>query len=169
MPSLQKRDVPSDPYAELTFRSEKYAGAATEIHLGGRGITRLANFETFLSLDTLWINNNKLTSLRGLENNFRLQHLFAHQNNIRRIQGTLQPFKFLSELSLDGNLLDSTEDVLDELSNLKYLRNLNLFGNSIAQEDGYRLRLLAELPWIDVLDRIKVGSIIYALLHKNTR
>jgi hypothetical protein len=96
MPSLQKRDVPSDPYAELTFRSEKYAGAATEIHLGGKGITRLANFETFLSLDTLWINNNKLTSLRGLENNFRLQHIFAHNNIIRRIQGTLEVFSYIN-------------------------------------------------------------------------
>ena len=83
-------DVPSDPYSELSFKTEKHAGLTTELHLGGRGISRLVNFESFTTLDSLWINNNRLTSLRGLESNFRIRHLYAHGNNIKRVQGTLQ-------------------------------------------------------------------------------
>ena len=67
-------------------------------------------------------------------------------------------FKFLITLTLDGNLLSDMGDVIEELKSLKYLKNLNLFGNSIAQEDNYRLRVLAEIPWIKVLDRIKVST-----------
>lgn len=73
-------DAPSDPYEELTFKTAKHASLTTELHLGNRGITRLVNFEHFTTLDSLWINHNNLTSLRGLENNFRIRYLYAHNN-----------------------------------------------------------------------------------------
>ena len=60
-------DGSSDPYSLLEFRTAKHASLATELHLAKRGITRIANFETFVSLDTLWLNDNKISSLRGLD------------------------------------------------------------------------------------------------------
>ena len=53
-------DGSSDPYSLLEFRTAKHASLATELHLGKMGITRLANFETFVSLDTLWLNDNRI-------------------------------------------------------------------------------------------------------------
>ena len=87
-----EKDVPSDPYAELSFRSDEQAGRTIELHLGDRGITRLIDFHAFLSLDTLWLNDNKLKSIAGLENNFRIRHLYLHNNRIRRLKGGLRYF-----------------------------------------------------------------------------
>ena len=151
-------DGSSDPYSLLEFRTAKHAALATELHLGGKKIKRLANFETFISLDTLWINNNKLTSLIGLEENIRLRHLYAHCNNLTSVANTLRNFKFLITLTLNENDLVDSHEVISELKTLKYLQTLNLYGNAVAQEDNYRLKVLSEVPWIKVLDRIKVTS-----------
>ena len=152
----QEKDVPSDPYAELSFRSDEQAGRTVELHLGQRGITRLTDFHAFLSLDTLWLNDNKLKSLAGLENNFRIRHLYAHNNRIKRLKGSVMGFKFLVQISLYGNLLDNLEGTLEELSNNKYLEQLELFDNPIAQEDNYRLLVIINIPWLIKLDRLKI-------------
>ena len=151
-----EKDVPSDPYAELSFRSDEQAGRTLELHLGGRGITRLIDFHAFLSLDTLWLNDNKLKSIAGLENNFRIRHLYLHNNRIRRLKGGLRFFKFLQHVCLYGNLLDDLETTLIELSNNKYLEQLELMNNPIAQEDNYRLLVIINIPWLQTLDRLNI-------------
>ena len=153
---MSYEDGSSDPYSLLEFRTAKHASLATELHLGGKKIKRLANFETFISLDTLWVNNNQLTSLTGLEENIRLRHLYAHCNKIESVEETLRDFKFLITLTLSENKLVDSHEVITELKKLKYLQTLNLYGNAIAQEDNYRLKIISEIPWIKVLDRIKV-------------
>ena len=140
-------DGASDPYSLLEYRTAKHASLATELHLGGKRIKRLANFETFITLDTLWVNNNQLTSLTGLEENFRLRHLYAHCNKINTVEGTLRSFRFLITLSLSENNLIDSHEVITELKSLKYLHTLNLYGNAVAQEDNYRLKILSEMPW----------------------
>lgn len=153
---MSYEDGSSDPYSLLEYRTAKHASLATELHLGRKKITKLANFETFISLDTLWVNDNGLVSLMGLEQNIRLRHLYAHCNKITSVEDTLRHFKFLITLTLnENNLLDSHE-VISELKHLRYLQVLNLYGNAVAQEDNYRLKIISEIPWIKVLDRIKV-------------
>jgi len=76
-----------------------------------------------------------------------------------------QLFKFLNTLTLNGNLLGDIEDVIDELKKLKYLKTLSLFSNPIAQEDNYRLRIIAEIPWVETLDRITVNIILLIVLY----
>ena len=142
---------PANPYGELPYRSEKIAGLTTELHLANRKITHLVDFEAFVTLDCLWLNHNFLTSLRGLEANFRLKHIYVHCNKLRRISGNLEHFTFLSTLTLNGNLLDDIDEVINELKKMKYLSVLNLYDNPIAQEDNYRLRILAEVPWLEVI------------------
>ncbi len=151
-----EKDVPSDPYAELSFRSDEQAGRTIELHLGDRGITRLIDFHAFLSLDTLWLNDNKLKSIAGLENNFRIRHLYLHNNRIRRLKGGLRYFKFLQHVCLYGNLLDDLETTLNELSSNKYLEQLELMNNPIAQEDNYRLLVIINIPWLKTLDRLNI-------------
>ena len=79
--------VYSDPYGQLPFRSDKYSSTCEEIYLGEKGITHLRDFESFVSLSVLWLNNNNLESLEGLESNFRLKEIYAHGNKIRILHG----------------------------------------------------------------------------------
>ena len=123
------------------------------------GITRLQGFEKFISLDTVWLNNNKLQSMEGLEDNVRLKGIHLYFNRIRRLDRyAFAPFKFLSVLTLNDNLLDDMDSVLKELKVLKSLLSLDLFNNPIAQEDNYRLRVLAALPSLEIFDRHRYGN-----------
>lgn len=58
-------DVICDPMAELPLRTAKFAGLCLDLYLGKKSITQLGNdFRFFVSLETLWLNNNYLTSVR---------------------------------------------------------------------------------------------------------
>lgn len=147
--------VLSDPYACLPIANDKNAGEMREIHLAGRGIQRLHNLQAFVSLDCLWLNNNRLTSLDGLEANFRLKLIYLHNNELVRLQpeGSLEQCTFLQNLTLNGNRLDDLDNVTAELRTLRHLHVLDLFDNPLAQEDNYRLRVIAALPTLHTLDR----------------
>ena len=151
--------VLSDPMAELPRRTVKYAQQCTELHLGGKGITKIVGFETFDSLESLWLNNNKIVELSGLQNNFRLKFLYLQHNSIRSIDGAFVPFTFLNTLTLNNNNLDNLEEVLEELKYLRHLEYLDLYHCPISQEDNYRLRVIAQLPWLKILDKHTVTEI----------
>jgi hypothetical protein len=149
----------SDPYGELPLRNDKYAALCTELHLSNRNISTLANFNAFSQLSTLWVNNNKLIKLEGLDKNIRLRNLHAHGNRIQRLEGSsLAFFKFLEYLTLNDNLLESIVDVVGEMKHLRHLKNLDLFGNPISQEDNYRLLIISEIPWLRTLDRVTITT-----------
>ena len=128
--------VYSDPYSTLPFESDKYAQSCEAIHLGQRGIQALRGFDKFLSLDTLWLNDNELTSLMGLEENFRLKCIYLHGNKLRRLgpEECLAHCTFLHTLTLNNNLLEDLENVFEELRPLHHLQVLDLMDNPIAQE-----------------------------------
>lgn len=50
----------------------------TELYLGGKGIEQLAGFERLTNLEVLWLNDNKLTAITGLNSNMRIKQLYAH-------------------------------------------------------------------------------------------
>jgi hypothetical protein len=147
----------SNPYDELSFRSEKYAAACTQLHLAGRNINRIKDFTGFVSLEVLWLNNNRLSSIQGLEDNFRVKFMYLHCNRFRTFdEGVVQCFIFLQQLSLNDNFLDDLNGTLAELQQLNYLKVLDLFNNPIAQEDNYRLRVIGALETLDILDRHEI-------------
>jgi hypothetical protein len=49
--------------------------------------------------------------------------------------------------------LADLDAIVKELQQLRYLTTLNLFGNPVAQEDNYRLRVIGHLPTLTVFDR----------------
>ena len=147
----------ADPYKELPLQNDKYASLCTELHMANRNIADLANFDAFSQLSTLWINNNRLTKLEGLDKNVRIRNLHAHCNRISKLEGSsVTFFKFLENLTLNDNLLESIPDVVGELRHLRHLKSLDLFGNPISQEDSYRLQIISEIPWLKVFDRVVV-------------
>ncbi len=151
--------VYSDPFGSLPFRSTKYSSNCEELHLGGRGIQALRDFESFVALSVLWLNDNQLENLEGLEENFRIKELYAHSNKIKRLQEEgLAHCTFLSRLTLNDNKLDDLENIITELKPMNHLKNLDLFGNPIAQEDNYRLRMIGELSTLRMLDRHEITA-----------
>jgi hypothetical protein len=107
----------------------------------------------------LWLNDNALESLEGLEENFRLKEIYAHGNKIKRLhEDAFAQCTFLGRLTLNDNKLEDLENVLEELRPMKHLKNLDLFGNPIAQEDNFRLRLIGELPTLSILDRHEITA-----------
>ena len=93
----------ADPWTAIPVKSLKYANDTSEIHLGGINAETLSNFKDFLNLQTVWLNNNKLTSLEGLEANFRIKHLYCQNNHISSIEKTLPLLKHLETLFLYNN------------------------------------------------------------------
>lgn len=56
--------------------------ACTELHLAGKRFERLRDFDQLVNLEVLWINDNRLRFIDGLEHNFRIKELYAHNNHI---------------------------------------------------------------------------------------
>lgn len=151
MASLSGKVV-SNPSAELTVRNAKYVKNCVELYLARKGIEELGGFERFVNLETLWINDNQLVRITGLEKNFRIKSLFAHNNAISTLSGSLRVFKFLDALHLQNNRLSNLNKCLGVLGAFAHLHTLDLRNNPLAQEDNYRLRVLFALPWLQVLD-----------------
>lgn len=144
----------SDPHAELPIKNHKYVKNCTELYMANKRIDKIANFESFVNLEVLWINGNNIQHLDGLDACFRLKQLFAQNNSIRSLDGSsLVHFKFLQELRLYDNKLKDLHGTLHVLSRLSHLRDLDLFGNTIAEEEHYRLQVIRAIPSLDVLDR----------------
>ncbi len=49
-----------NPWEIIPIKNRKYAKDCAEIHLAGRNIDGLCQFEDFPNLEVLWINNNKV-------------------------------------------------------------------------------------------------------------
>jgi len=144
----------SDPHAELPVKNHKYVKNCTELYLAKRGIQQLAHFEAFVNLEVLWINENLLTKLDGLDTCFRIKQLLAHNNHIQSLEGSSLPqFKFLTELRLYGNQLHDLDSTLTILGRLHRLQDLDLFGNPLEEEENYRYYVIATVPSLLVLDR----------------
>ncbi|EEY61131.1 uncharacterized protein PITG_01378 [Phytophthora infestans T30-4] len=122
--------------------------------MANKRIDKIANFDAFVNLEVLWINDNQIQELDGLDGCCRLKQLFAHSNCIRSLEGSSLPhFKFLLELRLYGNKLKDLRGTLRVLSRLSHLRDLDLFGNPVVEEENYRLQVIRAIPSLDVLDR----------------
>ncbi|KAI8465742.1 MAG: hypothetical protein J3K34DRAFT_525119 [Monoraphidium minutum] len=174
--------VVSDPLAELVVggRSAKHVKDCVELRLSGRGIERLAGFERLTNLEVLWLNGNALPQISNLESNGRLRELYVHDNRVCTLKGSIGGLKFLTHLDLGNNALRDLPRQLARLQRLRCLRHLNLqahtptrahacmrlpprpclgpargpagLGNPCCEEPGYRLRVVYQMPWLEVLD-----------------
>jgi hypothetical protein len=49
----------------------------TELYLGGEQLEELSGFGPLVNLERLWLNDNKLRAITGLEANVRLKELYV--------------------------------------------------------------------------------------------
>ena len=102
----------------------------------------------------LWLNDNCLSKLVGLGQNFRLRELYLQNNQITTLCNAsccLPELRHLELLQLAGNLLQDLRGSLAVLSRLS-LKHLNLRGNPLTAESNYRLAVVAELPGLEIFD-----------------
>ena len=106
----------------------------------------------------LWLNNNRLAKLTGLQQNWRLRELYLQNNQITTVCNAsccLPELLHLNVLDLSDNLLQDLSGTLQVLSKLRYLKHLNMSGNPLTEEQDYRPRVLAALSVnkaLEVLD-----------------
>lgn len=80
--------------------------------------------------------------------------LYLSQNNLRSLEG-IEQFAAVRLLSVGGNLIASDKEVA-RLNELAQLRNLNLMGNPLCDQPNYRLRVVAALKKLQVLDNTDI-------------
>jgi Leucine-rich repeat (LRR) protein len=151
--------VVSRPLTCLPTVSATTMRSATELALGGRGLEVLEGFALFPNLECLWLQDNALTALEGLDTNVRIRRLYASRNRIASLQGSLLAFKHLEELDLSDNVVSNLNRCLETLELFLLLRKLWLKNNPVAQEVDYRARVLARLPSLQALDNVVVTDV----------
>lgn len=149
-------EVYSDPLAELPVKNRKYVRSCKEIYLAKKNISKLERFEEFVNLEILWLNNNRIRKIVNLDFNIRIKKLYLQCNAITTLVGSLKCFTFLDTLNLSNNNLKDLNLCMEELMKLRYLLHLDLSGNPVAEETGYRLIVLSMKPSLKVLDCMKV-------------
>ena len=151
--------VEGNPLSVLPIKTRKYVKDCTEIVLSKRKITKLVNFEIFSNLEALWLTDNRLKSITGLDANFRIKILCCANTRINTLVGRIQKMKFLEVLYLNNNKLKNLDLCLTYLKEFSFLKNLNLFGNPIAEEPEYRPRVVDAIKSLKILDRHKISMI----------
>lgn len=157
--TAQQKGIEITPWDVIPIKNAKAAKETTEVHLGGRGATTLVNFSAFSDIEVLWINKNNLNSLKGLESNFRIKHLYAQNNKISNVDGIFERLKHLETLVLYDNELRDLDGLLKKLKGLKNLKHLDLFDNPASHEPNYNKRVLFQLPSLYVLDWHKITEV----------
>lgn len=138
------------------------------LNLTSNSIQKLTGLESgcFANLATLELRGNQLDSTKGI-NLPNLRHLYLAQNAIKHLEG-LERLERLTTLHLRGNQIET----LDGLHpNMKCLQYLNVRGNVISDENGLQslkflsktlqTLVLLENPLVEISDyRINVVMIL---------
>lgn len=141
-----------NPWTVLPIKNNKYARDLLEVHLSKRGLNKLEKFENFPNLEEIWLNDNKLVNLDDISTNFRCKKVLCQNNMVANING-LKKYKFLDTLLIGNNQLRDLDKFLLEITKFSFLKQLDLFGNPLAEEPDYRLKIIYLMPQVNVLDR----------------
>ena len=109
----------------------------------------------FMNLEVLWLNDNKLSKLKGLETQFPPQAAVPPQQPARDDhERVVLPAELhhLELLQLENNLLQDLKATLKVLQGLPFLTHLYLAGNPLANEHNYRASIIYALPQLELLD-----------------
>jgi Leucine-rich repeat (LRR) protein len=94
-------------------------------------------------MEALWLNDNLLTKIEGLDTNVQLKALYLHDNRISTLKGSLKYLKHIEMLALQNNRLTDLEATLKGMEHLTRLEELDLSGNPLANEVLKKEKLLA--------------------------
>ncbi len=147
-----------DDVQQLVLRGKDLTGLAcasklthlTVLSLSHNRLATVSSLSPIKTLEVLNVNFNRLTDLVQLAQCPKLQKIYASNNLIKNVDGLTQ-LKQLKTLCLFANDIERCELVLDALSRCP-LTELDLDGNPLAREEGYRHHAVARLPSLQALD-----------------
>ncbi|XP_010394422.1 leucine-rich repeat-containing protein 23 [Corvus cornix cornix] len=103
-------------------------------------------------LKKLYLAQNNICSLEGLEELEQLETLHLRDNKLEALDGFSDSMKCLQYLNLRSNGIRSFQEV-EKLQVLPMLQALVLMDNPCAEEPDYRLEVLSQLPQLQRLDK----------------
>ncbi len=147
-----------DDVQQLVLRNKDLTGVAcasklthlTVLSLSHNRLATVSSLSPIKTLEVLNVNFNRLTDLVQLAQCPKLQKIYASNNLITNVDG-LASLKQLKTLCLFANDIERCELVLDALSRCP-LTELDLDGNPLAREEGYRHHAVARLSSLQALD-----------------
>ena len=105
-------------------------------------LLEVCSFERLKCMEALWLNDNLLTKVEGLDTNMQLKALYLHNNRINTLKGSLKYLKHIEMLALQNNRLTDLEATLKLMEHLTRLQELDMSGNALANELNYRPRVI---------------------------
>ncbi|KAG7233845.1 hypothetical protein INR49_006522, partial [Caranx melampygus] len=102
------------------------------------------------------LRGNQLERIEGLENQRSLQVLDLSLNRITSLSG-LQNLHLVGSINLEKNLITEIQEC-KHIHDLLLLRDLNLLGNPVQEQQDYRLSVVFLLQHLTVLDQEKVSA-----------
>ena len=114
-----------NPWTILPIKNVKYAKDLIDVHLSDRDLDFLEKFEDFPNLEVVWLNNNKLKNLDGLNSNFRIKKIYCQNNSLNNIEA-IKKFKFLDTLLIGDNRIRNLDKFIPFLQNQSQCQNADL-------------------------------------------
>ena len=139
-------------YCEKLMKNAGIQVDTPEVLLSHHGLLEVCSFERLKCMEALWLNDNLLTKVDGLDANMQLKALYLHNNRISTLKGSLKFLRHIEMLALQNNRLTDLEATLKLMQHLTRLEELDLSGNPLANELNYRPRVIYRFPKLKVLD-----------------
>lgn len=145
-----------NPFLEISRKTRVKAYDIEELVVDRTEMEEIpkGSLSSFPNLQSLYVPYNKLTKLENLENNTRLRTIDARGNKITDVNLSKQ--QFIVDLLLSDNNLMDLDVFCTRIAHLKDLDTLDLRGNEVSQEKGYRNRIISMFPRLKILDGIEV-------------
>ncbi|GAB9473043.1 hypothetical protein Gpo141_00010206 [Globisporangium polare] len=131
------------------------SNSLSSLKINGNSLENLSGLSGLTSLIILEASRNNIENLSSLSGETsKLEHLELQENKISSLDG-IESLSALSSLALQQNNIDSLE-ALEKLSLLPNLSDLELSGNPVAEIENYRLLLILQLPSLKKLDGVVI-------------
>ena len=97
-----------------------------EVLLSRKGLIDFCSMSHMVCLEVLWLNDNNITKIKGLDTNVQLKCLYLHNNRINTLVGSLKYLKHILTLTLNNNRLQDLEATLPLISHITRLEDLGM-------------------------------------------
>nr|XP_020455079.1 leucine-rich repeat and guanylate kinase domain-containing protein isoform X3 [Monopterus albus] len=151
--SLSKLELDYNRFSEISGLEQ--CCRLTHLSLAHNKISRISSLDS-LPLTYLCLRGNQLERIEGLENLKSLQVLDLSLNRITSLSG-LQNLCLLGSINLEKNLITEIQEC-KHIHDLFLLRDLNLLGNPVQEQEDYRMLVVFLLQHLAVLDQEKVTA-----------